>query len=202
MPASCGPSRRSPRRPARADRATRQLGRVVLSGLLALCTVDSPQAAEPDRNGTAAGASDAELSESLARHPASARRAALLIAGEPETLLEIDRIQQDSARQFADLLAPYSRRDRQEVWNLVRYPGLVAALARNGRKSHTQLEAIADRFPPEAREAILELGSERHVLWVEIYGLELETRQRARRTLSSADPSSRQRSTSSRIGRS
>ena len=113
----------------------------------------------------------------------------MILAGEPEALLEIDRIQLDSARQFAELLAPYSRRDRQEVWNLVRYPGLAAELARDGQKSRAELEAIADRYPPEEREAILESGAGRHALWLEIHGLQLEARQRAHRVLVAADRS-------------
>lgn len=188
-----GLPRRSPRRIDKTARAgsanTARTSRILtLVALLALCALAPPLAAEPPRNGSVVGSRDAELFESLARHPASARRAALMMAGEPEALLEIDRIQQNSARRFADLLMPYSRRERQQIWNLVRYPGLVAALARDGRKSRAQLEAIADRFPPEERDAILEAGAERYALWVEIYGLDLETRQRARRALPSADP--------------
>lgn len=181
-------ARRLARRLDHPARAIRILALAALPGLLAFCVIAPPLAAEPPRNDGAVGSGEAELSESLARYPASARRAALMLAGEPEALLEIDRIQQDSAQRFADLLAPYSRRERQEIWNLVRYPGLVAALARTGRKSRDQLEAIADRFPPEERNTILEAGAEHHALWVEVYGLDLETRQRARRALPSADP--------------
>ncbi len=187
-PAHLRPWRRSITRLAHGVLATRILALLALPGLFAVCAIDPPLAAETHRTGSTDRSTEAELSEALASHPEPARRAALLIAGDPEALLEVDRVQQESARRFAELIAPYSRRERKDIWNLVRYPGLVAALARDGRKTRAQLEAIADRFPPEEREAILEAGSERYALWVEIYGLELETRQRARRALSSADP--------------
>lgn len=131
---------------------------------------------------------DGAPSESLAEHPPAARRAALILAGQPEVLLEIDRLQQESAGRFRALIAPYPRRDQQQIWSLVRYPGLAAALAGGGRKSSAQLEAIAERFPPEERAAILEQGEARYPLWVEIHALELETRQRVARMLSARDP--------------
>jgi hypothetical protein len=104
-PARLRPRRRSIARLAHGVLATRILALLVLPGLFAVCAIDLPLAAETHRTGRTDGSTEAELSEALARHPEPARRAALLIAGEPEALLEIDRVQQESARRFAELIA-------------------------------------------------------------------------------------------------
>ena len=120
---------------------------------------------------------DEPAAREIAIHPAAVRRAALVVAGYPEMLLEIQEMQRRSAERFAELVAPYPRDTQEQIWNLVRYPGLAADLAREGRKSTAELEGIAERYPAEDRAAIVEEGLERYPLWVQIRALDLEAEQ-------------------------
>ncbi|MEE8166674.1 MAG: hypothetical protein V3T64_13995, partial [Myxococcota bacterium] len=74
-------------------------------------------------------------------------------------------------------VSSYARKDQEQIWNLVRHPGLVAELARGGRKSDSELEQIASRYPAEDRAAIVKQGRERYPTWVQIYALEIEVEQ-------------------------
>ncbi|MBY0399166.1 hypothetical protein K2X89_02650, partial [Myxococcota bacterium] len=117
---------------------------------------------------------DRAVAEELAGYDAEERHAALVAAGEPETLLEISEIQNDSADAFAKLVDGLPRAEQEQVWDLVRYPGLVADLARGGQKSDADLERIAQRYPEEIRAAIRSEGRKRYATWVEVYALDLE----------------------------
>ncbi|MFO0687120.1 MAG: hypothetical protein U0900_00235 [Myxococcota bacterium] len=117
---------------------------------------------------------DRAIAEELAGYDAQDRHAALVAAGEPETLLSISEIQNDSADAFAKLIDGLPRADQEQVWDIVRYPGLVADLARGGEKTDADLERIAARHPEEIRAAIRSEGRKRYSTWVEVYALDLE----------------------------
>lgn len=117
---------------------------------------------------------DRAIAEELAGFDAEERHAALVASGEPETLLEVAEIQNDSADAFSKLVDGLSREEQEQVWDLVRYPGLVADLARGGPKSDAELEKIAARHPEEIRPAIRSEGRKRYATWVEVYALDLQ----------------------------
>lgn len=159
-----------------------------LVSLLGLCLVpisalaiESPYVATDER------AADQATAEEFATFPAPARRAALVVAGYPESLLEIQRLQQYSADRFAALVEGYPREAQAQIWDLVRYPGLASDLARGGKKTSNQLDDIADRYPDADHFAIIEEGKKRHDLWVQIYSLDLESQQ-SLSTILAAEP--------------
>ena len=59
---------------------------------------------------------DEKTVENLAGYPSSARHAALVVAGYPEELLDIQKIQQKSADDFAALLDAYPRKTQERIW--------------------------------------------------------------------------------------
>lgn len=120
---------------------------------------------------------DREIAEEIASYSVDERHAALIAAGHPEDLLAVQQIQRDSADAFASLVEGLSRDEQEQIWDLVRYPGLVADLARGGSKTDAELEVIARRYPEEVRDAIRSEGRERYATWVEIYALDLEAEQ-------------------------
>jgi len=137
----------------------------------------SGSALTPSFSPDALWAEHKQLAESIAAYPASARRAAFIVASYPEELLEIQKIQRASAGRFAELVSSYAHQDQEKIWNLIRHPGLAAELAQGGRKSDSELERIASRYPAEDRTAIAEQGRELYPIWVQIYALELEAEQ-------------------------
>lgn len=126
---------------------------------------------------------DREIAKEVASFSAEERHAALVAAGHPEDLLEVQQIQTESADAFADLVDGFSRKDQEQIWDLVRYPGLVADLARGGPKSDAELDRIAARHPEAIRDAIRREGRERYATWVEIYALDLEAEQEFSRVI-------------------
>ncbi len=131
---------------------------------------------------------DLEVAEEIASFSADERHAALVAAGHPEDLLAVQQIQTESADAFADLVDGFPREDQEQIWDLVRYPGLVADLARGGAKSDAELERIAARHPEEIRDAILREGRQRYATWVEIYALDLEAEQEFSRVIARHPP--------------
>ncbi len=161
---------------------------LTLVSLLGLCLAPvSAFAIESPYLATDALAAEQATAEEFSTFPAPARRAGLVVAGYPESLLEIQRLQQNSADRFAALVESYPRETQAQVWDLVRYPGLAADLARGGKKSSNQLDDLANRYPDADHLAILEEGKERHDLWVQIYSLDLESQQ-SLSTILAAEP--------------
>ncbi|MFK7898279.1 MAG: hypothetical protein AB8G23_20770 [Myxococcota bacterium] len=150
---------------------------------MAAHAIESPYAAID------AEAEEQATAEAFAAFPAPARRAGLVVAGYPEALLEVQRLQQYSADRFAALVEAYPRETQNQIWDLVRYPGLAADLARGGKKNSNELDDLADRYPSADHFAIIEEGRERHDLWVKIYSLDLESQQ-SLSTILSREPAS------------
>jgi hypothetical protein len=134
---------------------------------------------------------DREVAEQLAGYDAEERHAALVAAGYPEDLLEISQIQSNSADAFAKLVDGLPREDQEQVWNLVRYPGLVADLARGGAKTDADLDRIAQRYPEEIRGAIRSEGRTRYATWVEIYAIDLDAEQAFASVIAAHPPDAR-----------
>ncbi len=115
--------------------------------------------------------------EKIALMPAETRRSAFVVAGYPEVLLEIQEAQQHSSDAFAEIVSKHPKSEQAQIWRLVRLPGLVAALARDGRKSRSELTRLAEQYPEEDRAAIVESGRDHFDTWLEIYALDLEIEQ-------------------------
>jgi len=146
-------------------------------GTLFGLVVTAASALEPRLDAGGFREEDRDVAEEIAGYSVDERHAALLAAGQPEDLLAIDAIQRDSADAFAKLIDGLSREDQEQVWDIVRYPGLVADLARGGAKTDAELEKIAARQPEEIRAAVISQGRARHSTWVEVYALDLEAEQ-------------------------
>jgi hypothetical protein len=67
--------------------------------------------------------------EALVLYSGETRLDILELARHPELLVKLDAIQGKSRADFNDLLKPFPLEVQQEVWDLTRYPGLVADLA-------------------------------------------------------------------------
>lgn len=149
----------------------------LLGMLVGLSTAATGWSLDPRLDAGGFREEDLDIAEEIARFSAEERHAALVAAGHPEDLLAVQQIQSESADDFAELVEGFSRDDQEQIWDLVRYPGLVADLARGGAKTDPELERIAARYPEEIRAAIRSEGRERYATWVEIYALDLQAEQ-------------------------
>ncbi len=153
------------------------LDKTLLGILLGLFSASGASALDPQLDSGGFREEDRAIAEEIAAFSAEERHAALIAAGHPEDLLEVQQIQSGSADDFGALIEGFPREDQEQIWDLVRYPGLVADLARGGAKSDAELDTIAKRYPEEIRSAIRSAGRERYATWVEVYALDLEAEQ-------------------------
>ncbi len=131
------------------------LDKTLLGILVGLFSASSASALDPQLDSGGFREEDRAVAEEIAAYSADERHAALIAAGFPEDLLEVQQIQGGSTDDFATLVEGFSREDQEQIWDLVRYPGLVADLARGGAKSDADLERIAQRYPEEIRPGMV-----------------------------------------------
>jgi hypothetical protein len=103
---------------------------------------------------------DAAVVEALALYDDALRREALEAATEADVLGELVRRQERSSATFRRLLEPYDREVQEDLYELARYPELVAEIVDGGPKSQAELDAVAFRYPNEAAAAAARSGRE------------------------------------------
>lgn len=89
------------------------------------------------------------IRQTLAQYPEEVREAVCAVAGHPEMLVRLARIQQQSSADFAELLDPYQRKDQEALWDLARFPGLIEALAEVDGRDDEELNEVLDQYPAE-----------------------------------------------------
>lgn len=113
--------------------------------------------------------------EALILYPEKLRNAVLEASLYPEILVKISNIQERSREQFKEILSPYDRKIQETVWDLVRYPELVALLAKNTAKSGAGLLKQVENYPEEVRSNISTVGIEYREIFMKIYRLQEES---------------------------
>jgi len=112
--------------------------------------------------GTPIGAldeADQAAVEALALYDRTTTRHALQAVTEADVLTDLVRQQERSRERFRQLLAPYPRDLQEQLFEITRYPELIAQIVEGGAKSGDELEAIAAGYPEETRAAALAAGS-------------------------------------------
>ena len=109
--------------------------------------------------------------ESLALYPEDTRDAILGVCLHPELVAAAGELQAEISGDFQELLVDLPREEQQKLWELVRFPGLVDALAAGERKSASEIRELAKDYSEEIRTAAEQLGRDRTELLREIRGL-------------------------------
>ncbi|MDH5566665.1 MAG: hypothetical protein OEY15_08380, partial [Myxococcales bacterium] len=102
--------------------------------------------------------------EALALYQEPLRTAILEVSRHPQALVGLERIQTRTRQAFLTRIETLPETTQDQVWELVRFPSLVSALAAAEDRSSAELEALARGYPQEARAAATRLGAERHEL--------------------------------------
>jgi len=97
--------------------------------------------------------------EALALYDEATTRYALQAVTEADVLSDLVYQQERSRERFQQLLSPYQRDVQEQLFEITRYPELIAKIVEGGPKSSDELEAIAALYPEEARAAALAAGS-------------------------------------------
>ena len=112
--------------------------------------------------GTPIGAldeADRAAVEALALYDEATTRHALQAVTEADVLSDVVHQQERSSERFRQLLSSYQRDLQEQLFEITRYPELIAQIVEGGPKSSDELEAIAAPYPEEARAAALAAGS-------------------------------------------
>lgn len=109
----------------------------------------------------------------IAMYPAEVREAILIAATRPEVLVRMDVLREESSEEFMQIASDYDRELQEQIYELTRYPGLIAALA-DGQRLHGQaLTDFAAGYPEEVREEIVAVSEGAYEALVEIRLLDL-----------------------------
>ena len=133
----------------------RFLSRSVVLLLAILLPVAATTLGEP-----LSGIADEDLPalEALSLYPEDLRRSILEASTEAHVLAELSSRQERSRASFSRLLEPYEQGTQEQLFQLTRYPSLVAEMVEGGPKSQAELETIAAHYPEDARDAALVAG--------------------------------------------
>ncbi|MGI9431706.1 MAG: hypothetical protein ACR2PQ_05815, partial [Myxococcota bacterium] len=137
------------------------LQRFLTRSLVVILTILLPVAAttlgEP-----LSGIADEDLPalEALSLYPEDLRRSILEASTEAHVLGELSARQERSRESFARLLEPYEQETQEQLFQLTRYPTLVAEIVEGGPKNPDELETIAARYPEDALDAALAAGGQ------------------------------------------
>jgi hypothetical protein len=100
-------------------------------------------------------AEDASVVDALVMYPEETLIAILETCAYPELLVRADGMQAKSQAAFQDLIKKYDRDQQEEIYDLVRYDGLIKSLVEGGVKSKDEIKVILKDYPDEIHETAL-----------------------------------------------
>ncbi|MBI5915310.1 MAG: hypothetical protein HY842_08030 [Bacteroidetes bacterium] len=109
--------------------------------------------------------------EALALYPAPTRVAILEAAKYPEALIKLESLQGKTSATFKSLLENYPKATQEKVWDLTRYPGLVAAIVEGGQKWGIDFDVAVQDFPKEIIPRAREVSADYYPLLTEVHRL-------------------------------
>ena len=111
---------------------------------------------------------DRKALETIAGHSEPLRDAVLKASLHVDALIETQRIQEQSSASFQERIGKLDKKQQEQVWEVVREPGLLDELATEERPSRSHLDAIAERHPKELAPAIHAVGDKHHDLLLDV----------------------------------
>lgn len=102
--------------------------------------------------------------EALALYPAATRLDILEAAKYPEALVKLESLQAKTSEAFKQRMENLPKATQENVWDLTRYPGLVARLVENGEAT----DAVLADFPTEIHQRAKEVAATNLPLLAEV----------------------------------
>ena len=121
---------------------------------------------------------DREALETIANQSDALRDAVLKASVQVDVLVETQRIQEQSSAAFQQRIATLDKQQQQQIWELVREPGLLEELGTDKPPSSEDLDAIAKRHREALAPAVREFGSKHQRLLSECAGIHRKARER------------------------
>lgn len=96
--------------------------------------------------------------EALALYPNDIRAAILELSTHTELIVKLGLIQEKSQEAFQEIISIETEEVQKNLWELLRYPGLVEDLVEGGPKSKIELKDITASYPEEINDISMEIG--------------------------------------------
>jgi hypothetical protein len=135
---------------------------------------------------------DQKALETIAGNDEHLRDAVLKASLHVDALVETQRIQERSSASFQDRINKLDRKQQEQIWEIVREPGLLDELTGEDELSRAQLDEIASRHPESLSPAIHSFGAEHHDLLVEVADVHGQAKERFDVAISDLDPDTQQ----------
>src|SRR5262249_46507143 len=135
---------------------------------------------------------DRKAIETIAAQPEHLRDSVLKASLHVDALVETQRIQEQSSASFQERIGKLDRKQQEQMWDLVREPGLLDELATEETPDRDQLDEIAARHPEKLSPAIHEFGAEHHEMLVEIAEIHHRASDRFDAAIADLDPEPQQ----------
>ncbi len=131
---------------------------------------------------------DSAAINALALYPDSVRMEIFTACEYPAIIVNVASLQKSSSAAFADLVSGYSQSKQEDIWNLSRYPNLIAKLVDGGKKSKDDLDAILLNYPNEIHDVAVKYSRDEYELLKKVDDLQLNTNQQFNATISEYPP--------------
>lgn len=106
----------------------------------------------------------------------------------PEVLGRLGRLQTRTRGQYQSLIRDLKRSEQEQVYELTRYPNLLAALGGEKKLSNSEIKKTASEYPEEAQKAARALGRKKYGLLRQINQLNQQSRSEFDRFIQDLPP--------------
>lgn len=128
--------------------------------------------------------------EAIALYPAQQREAILVASLYPEILVRMENIRNATEIKFKEAISGLAREDQQRMYNLSRYPDLIAKMCFDSKaRSHADMLGLLQPFPEDIHADALYVNQQYAALLRDIHALYLNA-ETAFQTVLSAYPDS------------
>jgi len=111
---------------------------------------------------------DRTVADALVVYPRETLIAILEASEYPELLVRLDGMQSKTQRSFRNLIETYDRKVQESIYEMVRYEGLIKAIASGGKKSKDEMKAILANFPDEIHETAVKANNKHFEVFEEL----------------------------------
>ncbi len=101
---------------------------------------------------------DRSTADALVLYPDDVRTAIFRVSTRPELLAKVAAIQQQSSAAFDKIISGFPEQDKRDIWEIVRYPGLLKRLIDTGQ-DQAKVQKVASEYESPLRETILRAGA-------------------------------------------
>nr|WP_319399428.1 DUF3300 domain-containing protein [uncultured Carboxylicivirga sp.] len=132
---------------------------------------------------------DSLLMDGLAAYDLTIRKDILTVSLYPELFVKMDELKDNSGSAFQNILKPYKRDVQEGLYDLTRYPDLIADLVEGGKKSKKEVELLAMIYPEDIHESCKKYGSTEYDALYAIHRLNQKNKKDFNNMLSTYDES-------------